>query len=170
MMRRRQLKRRAQSLLTLALCCLAAANCGSSGTEPSGTLTTSDLAGTWVQTDGSRTWTLSAGSTGSAQITVVQVGGPATWAQSNHPTFGSMSAKGGVLGAIVLGVGGFQFTETYEGVSTSLFPFPPNDCYIDTEGQVALSGNTLTGTVTEHDGCNGVRLRDSSSTLSMRRK
>ena len=92
------------------------------------------------------------------------------WAQSNHPKFGSMSAKGGVLGTIVPGLGGFQFTETYEGVSTPLFPFPPNDCYIDTEGQLALSGNTLTGTVTEHDGCNGVRLRDASSTLRMQRK
>ena len=101
-------------------------------------------------------------------MTIVEVGGQATWVQSNHPKFGSMSAKGGVLGVIV--PGGFQFTETYEGVSTPLFPFPPNDCDIDTEGEVALSGNTLTGSVTEHDGCNGVRLRDSTSQLSMQRK
>jgi hypothetical protein len=76
--------------------------------------------------------------------------------------------KGGVLGTIVSG--GFRFAETYEGVSTPLFPFPPNDCSIDTAGQVTLNGNTLTGSVTEHDGCNGVRLRDSSSKLSLQRK
>ncbi len=45
-----------------------------------------------------------------------------------------------------------------------------DDCYIDTEGQLTLSGKTLTGVVTEHDGCNGVRLRDSSSTLVLQRR
>ena len=81
-----------------------------------------------------------------------------------------MSTRGGVLGTIVVGFSGLQFAESYDGVTTLLFPFPANDCYIATEGQLTLSGNTLTGTVTEHDGCNGVRLRDSSARVTLQRK
>jgi hypothetical protein len=143
---------------------------GGSSTSPSGPVTSNDLVGTWVQTDGSRTWILAAGSSIVNQITVIQFGGPATFVQSNHPSFGSMSARGGVQGTILVGLAGLQFAESYDSLSSPLFPFPPNDCYIDTEGQLALSGNTLTGTVTEHDGCNGARLRDSSSRITLQRK
>jgi hypothetical protein len=100
----------------------------------------------------------------------VVVSGTAVIAQNNHPIFGSMSASGGVLGTIVVGLGGLNFVEDYESASTPLFPFPPNDCYIETEGQLTVSGDVMTGSVTEHDGCNGVRLRDSTAQLTMRRK
>ena len=165
------MKRWASCAVTLALFCTGAASCsGASSTNPSGPVTANDLVGTWVQTDGARTWTLSAGSSPFGQTTGIQAGGPATLVQSNHPSFGSVSARGGVLGSMVVGLTGFQFAETYDSLSTPLYPFPPNDCYIDTEGQVTLNGNTLTGTVTEHDGCNGVRLRNSSTMVTLRRQ
>lgn len=167
-----EIKRREWTVVALALVCAGTVGCSgsASGTNPSGPIAAADFVGIWVQTDGARTWTLSAGSSGVGQATVIQAGGPATFVQSNHPSFGSMSARGGVLGTIVVGVSGFQFAETYDSLSTPLFPFPPNDCYIDTDGQFTLSGNTLTGVVTEHDGCNGLRLRDSSSRVTLQRK
>jgi len=164
--------RRAWFAVVVALLYSGAVGCssGAGSTSPSGPVTANDLVGTWVQTDGTRTWTLSAVASGVGQATVIQAGGPATFVQNNHPSFGSMSARGGVIGTMVVGLGGFQVAETYEGVSAPMYPFPPNDCYIDTSAQLALSGNTLTGVLTEHDGCNGVRLRDSSSRVTLQRK
>lgn len=79
-------KRRTQSALALALLYAGVVGCtGSAGsTNPSGSVTATDSVGTWVQTDGTRTWTLSAGSSGVGQTAVIQAGGPATFAQSNH--------------------------------------------------------------------------------------
>ena len=150
----------------VVLSAVAAVTCGKTSTAPT---SPSDLTGTWVG-DGGRTWTLAASAAQSGQVSVIQVAGSAVIAQDNHPVFGSMSAKGGVLGTMVVGLGGLNFAEDYEGVSTSLFPFPPNDCYINTEGQLTVSGNVMTGVLTEHDGCNGVRLRDSTVQLVMRRQ
>lgn len=151
--------------LMLLLCGLGTVTCSRS---PAGPTAPSDLSGTWVG-DGGRTWTLTASAAPSGQASLIQVGGNATMSQNAHPIFGAMSARGGMLGTIVVGLGGLHFAETYESVSTPLFPFPPNDCYIETEGQLTVSGSTMTGVVTEHDGCNGVRLRDATAPLTMRR-
>lgn len=148
-----------------ALVCCACSGDGG-GTGPSGSVAATDLIGTW--TDGNRTWTLSAGSAIVNSTTVIQVGGPATLVHNNHPSFGLMSARAGVSGTVVVGLSGLMLAESYS-VSTPLFPSPSNSCYIDTEAQLTLSGHTLTGTVAEHDGCNGVRLRDSSSRVTLRR-
>ena len=67
---------------------------------------------------------------------------------------------------MVVGLTDLQFAETYDGG----FPQNENDCYIDTQGDLILSGNTMTGVVTEHDGCNGTILRDVSSKLILQRQ
>src|SRR4051794_39949165 len=99
-----EIKRRERTVVTLALVCAGAVGCSgsASSTNPSGPITATNFVGTWVQTDGTRTWTLAAGSSGVGQTTVIQAGGPATFVQSSHPSFGAMSARGGVLGTIII--------------------------------------------------------------------
>jgi hypothetical protein len=97
----------------------------------------------------------------------IQLSGKATFAQDNHPTFGSVSGRGGLLGAVVLGSA--HFAESYD-VTTPLFPSPPNDCYIDTDGGLVLDGDTMTVYLNEHDGCDGRHQRESTSQFVMRRK
>ena len=139
------------------------AGCGGNGsrTLPTAPVAASDLTGTWTQVGGggTRTWSLTQGS--------IQVGGSASFSQDNNPNFGPVSGRGGVVGVVF---GTLMFSETYEGVSRASFPFPQYDCYVDTNGQLTISGDTMTGSVTETDACNGVRLGQFTQTLTMQRK
>jgi hypothetical protein len=97
----------------------------------------------------------------------IQAGGTASFSQSNHPTVGAVSGTGGVLGALVLDA--FRFAETYETLSIPS-QHAPNYCYIDTDGQLAVSRNTMRGTVTETMGCGGVRVSQVTRELVMQRR
>ena len=66
-------------------------------------------------------------------------------------------------------VGTLRFAETYEGLSIPSRP-APNSCYIDIDGQLTVSGNTMTGSYTETDGCGGVRVGQFTRNLAMQRK
>lgn len=65
--------------------------------------------------------------------------------------------------------GGFRFSEAYESL---IIPSKgsQNGCYIDTDGQATLNGNTMTGTLTETAGCAGVRVGQVTRTLTMQRR
>ena len=119
-----------------------------------------DIRGTWAQVnDDTRTWVLD-------QVGI-QAGGTASFSQANTPGVGAVSGTGGVLGAVILGT--FRFAETYESVNISSRP-SPNYCYVDTDGQLAISGNTMRGSVTESLGCAGVRVSQITRELVMQRK
>jgi hypothetical protein len=121
---------------------------------------TADLNRTWMERGGdSRTWQL--GQSG------IQVGGAASFSQEAHPTVGAVSGTGGVLGAVTFS--GFRFAETYEGHAIPSRS-SPNNCYIDTNGQLAVSGNTMSGSYTETLGCAGVRVSELTRNLVMERK
>jgi hypothetical protein len=122
-----------------------------------------------VQDDGGgRSWNLVAVANQTSVGLEIQLSGTATFVQDNHPTFGSVSARGGLLGAVVLG--SVHVAESYS-VTTPLFPSPPNDCYIDTDGGLILNGDTMTVSLNEHDGCDTTgHLRESTSQFVMRRK
>ena len=134
---------------------------GDSRTLPTAPVVASDVTGTWTQVGGggTRTWSLTQGG--------IQVGGPASFSQESNPNFGPVSGHGGVVGAVF---GAFMFSETYEGVSRASFPFPQYDCYVETNGQLTISGSAMTGSVTEIDACNGVHLGQFTQTLTMQRK
>jgi hypothetical protein len=129
-------------------------------TTPSASGGTADLRGTWVQVSGdTRTWVLEQGA--------IQAGGTASFSQSNNPSVGAVSGTGGVLGAVVLG--SFRFAETYESLNIPSRPYP-NNCYIDTDGQLVVSGSTLRGSVTETLGCAGERVSQVTRDLVMQRR
>jgi hypothetical protein len=119
-----------------------------------------DIAGTWTQVGpDTRTWTL------------IQQGpqavGQANLSHENVPDLGAVSSRGGVLGTVILGT--FTFAETYEGVSISSRP-SPNSCYIDTDGRLTISGNTMTGSYNESIGCAGVRVAQFTRSIVMQRR
>jgi hypothetical protein len=119
-----------------------------------------DIRGTWNQVgDDTRTWVLD-------QVGM-QAGGTASLSQANTPGVGAVSGTGGVLGAVVQGA--FRFAETYEGMTVSSRPSPSN-CYVNTDGLVAITGNTMRGSVTESLGCAGVRVSQITRDLVMQRK
>ncbi len=119
-----------------------------------------DIRGTWAQVnDDTRTWVLDQAG--------IQAGGTASFSQANTPGVGAVSGTGGVMGAVMLGT--FRFAETYESVNISSRP-SPNYCYVDTDGQFAISGNTMRGTVTESLGCAGVRVSQITRDLVMQRR
>ena len=127
---------------------------------PSGSGGIAEIRGTWAQANGdTRTWVLD-------QIGI-QAGGSASLSQADHPGVGAVSGTGGVLGAVTLGA--FRFSETYESVNISSRP-SPNYCYVDTDGQLAISGSTMRGSVTESLGCAGVRVSQITRDLVMQRK
>jgi hypothetical protein len=80
---------------------------------------------------------------------------------------GVVSGTGGVLGTVVFG--GYVFAETYESLTIPSRP-SPNNCYIDTHGQLTINGNTMTGSVTETAGCAGVRVGEVTRSLMMQRR
>jgi hypothetical protein len=127
---------------------------------PSGSGGMVDIRGTWAQVnDDTRTWVLD-------QVGI-QAGGTASFSKANAPGVGAVSGTGGVLGAVILGT--FRFAETYGSVNIPSRP-SPNDCYVDTDGQLAISGNTMRGSVTESLGCAGVRVSQVTRDLVMQRK
>lgn len=132
---------------------------GTVPTAPSGSGGTADISGTWVQVNGdTRTWVLDHGG--------IQAGGTASFSHTN-PSVGAVSGTGGVLGAVVFG--SFRFAETYESLSIPSRP-SPNNCYVGTEGQLVVSGNTMRGSVTETLGCAGVRVSQITRELVMQRR
>jgi hypothetical protein len=102
---------------------------------------------------GTRTWTLT-------QVGF-QVAGTANFSQDNNPSFGAVSATGFVVGGAAFG--GLTFAESYERLSGHF------DCHIDVQGQLAISGDSMTGSYTEVDACAGVQLGQLSGKLTMRR-
>jgi hypothetical protein len=146
-----------------ALAAVILAGCGSEDTIPTAPSTTggtTNLRGTWAQVGGdTRVWVLDQGG--------IQGSGTASFSQQSHPSVGAVSGTGGVLGAVILG--SFRFTETYEGLTIPSRP-SPNYCYIDTEGQLALGGNTMSGSYTETLGCAGVRVSQITRNLVMQRR
>ena len=135
--------------------------CGSSSTAPAApTVPTVDISGTWTQVGaGTRTWTVSQSG--------IQAGGAATFSQDDHPDLGAVSGTGGVLGAVAFG--SFRFAETYGRLSIPSRP-DPNGCYMDTDGQLVISGDSMTGSYTEIVGCGGMRVSQVTRALAMQRK
>jgi hypothetical protein len=150
-------------VIASSLAALLGVGCSSESTgptTPSPSGSPGDLRGTWVQVNGdTRTWVL--------EQSGIQAGGPASFLQSNHPIVGSVSGTGGVLGAVFLG--SFRFAETYEGLNIPSRP-SPNSCYLDTDGQLAISGSTMRGSVTETLACAGVRVSQVTRDLTMQRR
>jgi hypothetical protein len=137
------------------------AGCGNrDGTiPPTAPQAIADITGTWTQeSGGTRTWNLTQAG--------IQAGGKASFSQDGFPNLGTVSGAGGVLGAVAFGA--FNFAETYEGVSISSMP-GPNSCYVDVNGQLTISGNSMTGTYTELVGCAGVRVGQFTGRLTMQR-
>jgi hypothetical protein len=129
-------------------------------TAPSGSGGTSDISGTWVQVNGdSRTWVLDLGG--------FQAGGSASFSQASNPSVGAVSGTGGVVGAVIMGT--FRFAESYVSLTIPSRP-SPNNCYVDTDGQLAISGNTMRGSVAETLGCAGVRVSQVTRELVMQRR
>lgn len=146
------------ALVAVLLVCCGSKNTAS--TAPSGSGGTTDVRGTWVEVNGdTRTWVLDQAG--------IQAGGTASFAWASFPNVGAVSGTGGVLGGVVLG--GFRFAETYESLSIPSRP-SPNHCYASTDGQLTLSGNTMTGSVTETLGCAGVRVGQVTRDLVMQRR
>ena len=149
--------------LAVLVFAVSTVTCGGSNgpTMPSNpnvpTVATSEISGTWVQVGGTRTWNL-------AQYDI-QVGGASSFSQDNNPNFGVVSGNGEVVGDAVLGT--LIFAETYERLSAAnLKP----DCYIEFDGQLTISGNSMTGSYTELDSCAGLSLGRITGTLTMRRQ
>lgn len=141
----------------------ACAACGSSGGGTAlpnlPTPTARNVSGEWVQVGGgSRNWSLSQ--------TLLSVGGPATFAETNHSTLGTVSGRGGLFGATTF-FGTFQFAETYEGVTSS----SRQGCSLETNGELTISGNRMTGSYTESiGGCtNGSNVRTTRNLVMERR-
>jgi hypothetical protein len=136
--------------------------CGGSDsrTLPTAPVAGANITGTWTQVAGrgTRTWRLTHSG--------IQVGGEASFSQDDNPNFGPVSGQGGVVGGVF---GTFMFAENYEGVSRSSFPFPQYDCYVETNGQLTMTANRMTGSLTEVDACNGVHLGQFTYTLTMQR-
>lgn len=153
----KQLKPRAIGLL---LASIGVAGCGGSygPTPPTTQVAISNVTGTWTQVGGTRAWSLT-------QVGV-QVGGPASFSQDNNPNFGAVSGNGGVVGAAAFGT--FTFAETYERLSLS--SMSNSDCYVDVDGQLTISGDSMTGSYTEVDACAGVHLGQITGKLTMQRK
>src|SRR5262245_26073110 len=145
----------------LATACLV--GCGSGSpvpAAPSGLNETADVRGTWVQVNGdARTWVL--------EQVGIQTAGSASFSQSNNPAVGAVAGAGGVTGAVFQGA--FMFAETYESLNIPARP-SPNYCYVDTDGQLAVSGDTMRGSVTETLGCAGVRVSQITRDLVMQRR
>ena len=144
--------------LTIFLASIGVAGCGGNIPASPPTPVVSDLTGTWTQVGGTRTWTLTQGG--------LQAGGPSSFSQDDNPSFGAVTGSGGVMGAIVFGA--FTFGETYERLSGP--SLPSQSCYIDVSGQLAITGNSMTGSYTEVDACAGVHLGQFTTTLTMQRK
>jgi hypothetical protein len=146
-----------------ALAAVLLAGCSSENAVPSapgGSGGIVDVRGTWAQVnDGTRAWVLDQAG--------IQAGGTASFSQADVPGVGAVSGTGGVLGAVFVGT--FRFAETYERVSISSRP-SPNDCYVNTDGQLAISGNTMRGSVTESLGCAGTRVSQITRDLVMQRQ
>src|SRR5207302_10832021 len=102
-------KRPTIRVIAFILAGIAVVGCGGENRQasPTSPAANSDLTGTWTQVGGTRTWTLK-------QVSV-QVAGTASFSQDNNPSFGAVSATGGVVGAAAFG--GFTFAETYERLS-----------------------------------------------------
>lgn len=136
--------------------------CGSddvSPTAPSPSTSTADVRGTWAQINGdTRTWVLDQGS--------IQVSGPASF-QSNHPSVGAVSGRGGVFAVWIVGT--LRFAETYESLDIPSRP-SPNFCSVGTDGQLTASGNTMRGVVTETLGCGGVQVSQVTRDIVMQRR
>lgn len=154
------MKRRAISSALAAVLVVGCSSENTVPTAPSNSGGTADVRGTWVQVNGdTRTWVLDQGG--------IQAGGTATFSQSNNPSVGAVSGTGGVLGAVFLGR--FRFAETYESLNIPSRP-SPNFCSVDTDGELTVSGNTMTGSVTEILGCAGVRVSQVTRDLVMQRR
>jgi hypothetical protein len=138
--------------LGILLAGIGIAGCGGTITAPGGT---SDVSGTWTQVGGTRTWSLT-------QVGI-QVGGSASFSQANNPSFGAVSGTGSVVGSSAFGT--FTFEETDEHLSA-----PNANCYITVDGQLTISGNSMTGSYTEVDACAGVHLGQITGKLTMQRK
>lgn len=126
-------------------------------TLPTIPVTTADIAGTWTQVGGTRTWSVT-------QVGI-QVGGPASFSQDKNPSFGAVSGTGYMVGAAMFGT--LMFSEVYEHLTPST---PHADCYVNVDGQLTISSGSMTGSYTEVDECAGVRLGKITGTLTMQRK
>ena len=113
-----------------------------------------NLTGTWKQLGGTRTWALT-------HITHF-VGGTSSFSQHNSPYLGVVSGTGTVQGGFLLG--SFEF----EDFSTAGLPQP--FCYVALTGKLTVSSNSMTGSYTETDGCNGTRLGQSTGSLTMQKQ
>jgi hypothetical protein len=151
---------RRASCVVLVSVLLAACGSGNGPASPTPGGQPASLSGRWVEIGGgSRTWTLEQGS--------IQAGGPASFSQRDNPNFGVVSGTGGVLGTVFSG--SFMFAETYESLVVPSRP-SPNSCYIDTNGQLSINGDAMTGSYTETAGCAGVRVGQVTRSLTMRRQ
>lgn len=118
------------------------------------------ISGTWVQEGADRReWTLTQFG--------IQVDGPASFSHQNDASLGTVAGRGRVLGSVAGGI--FRFSETYEGVTIASRP-EPSFCSTDTDGQLTIDGNTMSGTLTESIGCGGDRVSRTTRALVVRRK
>ncbi|MBA3948634.1 MAG: hypothetical protein H0X44_01660 [Acidobacteria bacterium] len=97
----------------------------------------------------------------------IQASGNASFSSTNYPGLGAVSGTGAVLG--VLFVGGFRFSEIYEGLDIPSRP-SPNHCYVETDGLLTIRGSTMTGSVTETVGCAGVQVGKVTREIEMQRR
>lgn len=138
---------------------LGTAACSSGNATPTPTTPTfpdligGNVTGTWTQLGGTRTWTLN-------QIGF-NVAGTSSFSQDNSPYLGAVAGNGTVQGGVGLGV--FSFEDYYDRLTT------PN-CTVDITGNLTVSGNSMTGSYTERDNCNGMRVGQITGTLTMQKK
>lgn len=150
------------ALVVLVFLVFLVGGCGSGSSEPTppGSDETSDLRGTWVQTNGeTRTWVLNQSDT--------QANGTTSYSQLLSPNVGTVSGTGRVSGTVSQRA--YRFTETYQGVTIPSRP-SATTCTLDADGQLAISGNTMRGSVRESVSCFGVQLAQVTRDLVMQRR
>lgn len=149
--------------MAAALTAVLLVGCSSGNTDPTpsdGADETSDLRGTWIQTNGeTRTWVLSQSDN--------EASGPATYSQLLSPNVGTVSGTGRVSGAVSQSA--YRFTETYQDVTIPSRP-SATTCALDADGQLTISGNTMRGSVRESVRCFGVQLAQVTRDLVMQRR
>jgi len=129
-------------------------------TQPSGPNEAADIRGTWVQTNGeTRTWVLSQSDN--------QARGAATYSQLLSPNVGTVAGTGRVSGTATPRT--YRFAETYQGVSIPSRPSAAS-CSLDADGELRISGNTMSGSVRESVGCFGLQLAQVTRDLVMQRR
>jgi len=90
-----------------------------------------------------------------------------TAAEATTPGAGTVSGTGGVLGAAFPVT--FGLAKTHESVNISSRCSPKNR-HVNTDGQLAIRGNAMRGSVTESLGCASVRVSQITRDLVMQRK